>query len=165
MPGVDIIQVKELIGVGTGPPRRSTTSGDEVSKREHRTTFRSQDALLERTMRSVAKADIEHQHLAYLVHDEPLHDRPVSEVHRVVVACANAIADALGVEDRDDAEDLERMIQFMRSCIKVRECDRRSLATTLDAIVGGGYVEALPGAERERLSQRVAVALQEVAKI
>ena len=116
-------------------------------------------------MRSVAKADIEHQLLACLVHDEPLHDRPVPEVRRVVVACADAIADALGLEDRDDAEDLERMIQFTRSCIKVRECDRRSLATTLDAIVGGDYVEALPGAERERLRQRVADALQEVAKI
>jgi hypothetical protein len=115
-------------------------------------------------MRSVAKADIEHQLLAYLVHDEPLHDRPVSEVRRVVVACADAIADALGIEDRDDAEDLEGMIQFTRSCIKVRECDRRSLATTLDFIVGGDHVEALPGADRERLRQRLADVLEEVVQ-
>jgi hypothetical protein len=81
-----------------------------------------------------------------------------------VVACANAIADALGTDDRDDAEDLERMIEFTRRCIKVRECDRRSLATTLDAIVADGYVEALPVADRERLRQRLADVLEDVVQ-
>jgi hypothetical protein len=113
-------------------------------------------------MKSASKADIEHQLLTYLVHDEPLHDRSVSEVHRVVVACADVIADALGAEDRDDAEDLERMIEFTKRCFKVRECDRKSLAMTLDAIVMDDFVKALPVADRERIRRRLADLLQEV---
>jgi hypothetical protein len=48
------------------------------------------------------------------------------------------------------------MIQFTRRCFKVRECDRRSLAMSLDAIVMDDYVKALRVADRERNRRRLA---------
>jgi hypothetical protein len=54
------------------------------------------------------------------------------------------------------------MIGFTRRCCKVRECDRRSLATTLDAIVVDDFVKALPVADRESIRRRLADVFQEV---
>jgi hypothetical protein len=107
------------------------------------------------TMKSVSKADIELQLVAYLVLDEPLYDRPISEVHRVVVACASVIADALKIEDREDAEDLEEMIAFTRRSFKVRECDRRDLTTTLNEAMGDSLFDLLPKVDRQKLTERI----------
>jgi hypothetical protein len=113
-------------------------------------------------MSSVAKADIERQLLAYLVLDEPLYDRSVSEVRQVVVACANVIAEVLRVEGREDADDLEEMIAFTRRCIKVRECERRSLATTLRDAMRNSLFDNLPEVERQSLTHRLTERVEEM---
>ncbi|MHB1785271.1 MAG: hypothetical protein ACYCS7_03850 [Acidimicrobiales bacterium] len=115
-------------------------------------------------MTTVTKADIEHQLVGYLTIDG-LHDRPLPTVRRAIVVAAGIIAEALGLEDAEDAEELVPLIELMRRCCKVRECDRMDLAASVRAVMRDDIVGTLSDDVREKLGGRLTEALAELARL
>lgn len=116
-------------------------------------------------MPTVSKANIEHHFAGYLTNDG-LYDQPLSLVREAVIIAAGIIADALGLEDSEDADaaELDGVIDFTRNCMKVRECDRRDLASSVRAVMRNSFVATLSAEDRERLAARVTEALAELAR-
>lgn len=114
-------------------------------------------------MTTVTKADIEHQLVGYLTTDG-LHDRPVPLVRKAVVTAAGIIAEALGLEDSEDAEDLVPLIELTRQCCEVRGRDRMNLASSVRAVLRTDFAATLTAEGREKLAARLTETLTELAR-